>query len=100
MKKIRLPFKIKLLFSPRERRQQIVRAGPRLISYHASAYVTSGEIIKVYNTGYENMATVYIVDEGGRGLYIVDEPGFPRGLVLVVDEKRLIWLALDLKKIN
>ena len=77
MKKIRLPFKIKLLFSPRERRQQIVRAGPRLISYHASAYVTSGEIIKVYNTGYENMATVYIVDEGGRGLYIVDEPRVP-----------------------
>ncbi len=77
MKKIRLPFKIKLLFSPRERRQQIVGAGPRLISYHASAYVTSGEIIKVYNTGYENMATVYIVDEGGRGLYIVDEPRVP-----------------------
>ena len=77
MKKIRIPFKIKLLFSPRERRQQIVRAGPRLISYHASAYVTSGEIIKVYNTGYENMATVYIVDEGGRGLYIVDEPKVP-----------------------
>jgi len=77
LKKIRLPFKIKLLFSPRERRQQIVGAGPRLISYHASAYVTSGEIIKVYNTGYENMATVYIVDEGGRGLYIVDEPRVP-----------------------
>ncbi len=77
MKKIKLPFKIKLLFSPRERRQQIVGAGPRLISYHASAYITFGELIKVYNTGYENMATVYIVDEGGRGLYIVDEPKVP-----------------------
>jgi len=77
LKKIKLPFKIRLLFSPRERKQQIVGAGPRLISYHASAYITSGEVIKVYNTGYENMATVYIVDEGGRGMYIVDEPKVP-----------------------
>ena len=75
--KAKLPFKLRLLFSPREKRQQIVRTGPRLISYHASAYVTQGEVIKVYNTGYENMATVYIVDEGGRGLYIVDEPKVP-----------------------
>ncbi len=51
--------------------------GPSILISSTRAYITSGEVIKVYNTGYENMATVYIVDEGGRGLYIIDEPKVP-----------------------
>ena len=41
--------------------------------FHASAYVTKGGVVEVYQAGYDNLATVYVVDEGGRGLYIVDE---------------------------
>jgi len=74
--RFKVSFKLKSLFRPREERR-LPRIGHRLVSFHASAYVTKGDVVKVYQTGYEDLTTVYIVDEGGRGLYIVNEPKVP-----------------------
>jgi len=45
--RFKVSFKLKSLFRPREE-CRLPRIGHRLVSFHASAYVTKGDVVKVY----------------------------------------------------
>jgi len=63
IKRLNVLFKLKSLFRSREERR-LPRIGHRLISFHAGAHATKGEVVKVYHAGYENTVIVYDVNEG------------------------------------
>jgi len=58
----------------RSRPKRIAVARYRLVAFSGSGIVTSGKVLKSYRCGIDDMATVYIVDDGEEIRYIVDEP--------------------------